>query len=99
MGPDEIRRKLRLSRGARVDAVPNAGDADLDGDFDSTDLIQLFIAGKFRTGLPATWSEGDFNGDGLFNETDLILAFATGAYDKGPVFASAVDKLFEIDDD
>jgi hypothetical protein len=57
-------------------------DVNLDGRFDSSDLVRLFQVGKYETGEPALWSEGDLNGDGRFGSDDLMLAFANG-YDAG----------------
>jgi hypothetical protein len=56
------------------------GDANLDGVFDSGDLIQLFASAKYETGRTATWADGDFNCDGVFNSSDLIVALADGGY-------------------
>lgn len=60
--------------------IAGAGDANLDGLFNSTDLTQVFQAGKYETGQAANWSQGDYNGDGLFNTTDQTEAFAAGWY-------------------
>ena len=67
------------------------GDADLDGVFDSNDMVQVFVAGEYEDGIPgnSTWAEGDFGGDGEFDSDDMVLAFQTGAYEKGKS-ASAV---------
>ncbi|MCA9200603.1 MAG: hypothetical protein KDA87_23850, partial [Planctomycetales bacterium] len=59
------------------------GDSNLDGRFDSTDLVQVFTVGKFETGQPAIYSEGDWNGDGQFNSNDFVTAFANGGYNNG----------------
>ena len=76
-----------------------AGDADLDFDFDQFDLVQVQVAGKYLTGLPATWGHGDWNGapggsvanppvgDGLFNQIDIIAALNGGVYLTGPYAA------------
>ncbi len=71
------------------------GDADLNGEFNSTDLIQAFAAGTYEKGrvdaagnvfgVGATWSEGDWTGDGVFNSADVIAAFADGGYERGPM--------------
>lgn len=58
-----------------VGGVPRlAGDANLDGQFDQLDLVDVLQAGKFMTGQPASWSEGDWNGDERFDQLDLVLA-------------------------
>ena len=61
------------------------GDANLDGEFNSTDLVALFAAGDYEDGLPmnSTWSTGDFDGDGDFGSGDLIAAFTDGGYELG----------------
>ena len=60
------------------------GDADLNGEFNSSDMVQVFAAGKYETGESAGWSNGDWNGDGLFDSSDMVTAFADGGYEKGP---------------
>ena len=86
---------------AEMSGLISAGDADLDGDFDQLDLVQVQIAGKYLTGQPATWGEGDWNstlilfrqddtppaGDGLFDQLDIVAALEAGTYVTGP-FAS-----------
>ncbi len=57
-----------------------AGDANLDGVFDSEDIIQVFQSGKYETGESATWGEGDWDDDGYFDTGDLLSAFQNGAY-------------------
>ena len=59
------------------------GDADLDGQFNSSDFVQVFGAAKYETGQDATWAEGDWNGDKLFNSSDFVSAFAGAGYEKG----------------
>ena len=41
------------------------GDADLNGEFKSSDMVQVFAAGKYETGEDAGWAQGDWNGDGI----------------------------------
>ncbi|MCA9170341.1 MAG: hypothetical protein KDB23_21835, partial [Planctomycetales bacterium] len=60
------------------------GDADLNGEFNSGDLVAVFQTGKYETGSDATWAEGDSNGDGTFSSSDLVLAFQDGGYEQGP---------------
>ncbi len=62
------------------------GDADLDGKFDSTDLIKVFQGGEYEDGVAANsgWSDGDWNGDAEFDSSDFITAFQAGGYDQGP---------------
>ena len=78
-----------------------AGDADMDLDFDQLDLVQVSIAGKYLSGTAATWGEGDWDGapggeqgsppagDGSFNQLDIISALNADVYLKGPYAAIA----------
>jgi hypothetical protein len=59
------------------------GDANLDGEFNSGDLVTVFQAGRFETGESATWAQGDWNADRFFNTSDIITAFEAGGYDAG----------------
>jgi MYXO-CTERM domain-containing protein len=60
------------------------GDADLNGKFESADLVDVFVVGKYETGQTATWVEGNFNGtDELFTSDDLVVAFIQGGYEAG----------------
>lgn len=58
------------------------GDANLNGRFDSPDLIRVFSVNEFEDDIPnnSTWDEGDWNADGDFTTQDLIVAFARGNY-------------------
>ncbi len=60
----------------------SVGDANLDGTFDSGDLVLLWQQGEFEDDLASnsTWAEGDWNGDGEFDTHDLIFAMQDGAY-------------------
>jgi CubicO group peptidase (beta-lactamase class C family) len=60
------------------------GDANLDGEFDTGDLVQVSGAGKYETSEYASWSEGDWNGDGVFDTGDIVIALEDGGYEKGP---------------
>ena len=59
------------------------GDADLNGEFNSSDFVQAFQAGTYETKEPAGWSEGDWNGDGIFDSSDFVIAFQDGGYEQG----------------
>ena len=79
--------------------VLQAGDADMDSDFDQLDLVQVQLAGKYLTLQPATWGEGDWNGapggepgapppgDGRFDQLDIVAALIGGVYLTGPYAA------------
>ena len=62
------------------------GDANLDGEFTSSDLIQVFQAAEYEDLIPknSTWTTGDWTGDLEFNSTDIIAAFQGGGYEIGP---------------
>ena len=66
------------------------GDANLDDEFNSSDFVAVFGAGKFETGQAATWAEGDWNGDGVFGSGDFVKAFSGGGFEIGPRPASVV---------
>lgn len=51
------------------------GDSNGDLQFNSADLVTVFVAGKYETGQPATFNEGDWNGDGFFTSQDFVRAF------------------------
>ena len=62
------------------------GDANLDGNFDSHDLIAVFVAGEFEDTLVTNsgWATGDWNGDREFTSQDLVRAFEDGGYQVAP---------------
>ena len=66
------------------------GDANLNGLFDTTDLVNVFQAGKYEKDADATWDEGDWSGDLRFNTTDLVNAFQDGGYERGRLVPAAV---------
>jgi M6 family metalloprotease-like protein len=61
------------------------GDANLDGQFNSSDLVAVFQRGRYEDNIPggAGWADGDWNGDGEFNSADFVKAFQTGGYELG----------------
>jgi hypothetical protein len=60
------------------------GDANLDGEFNSGDLVTVFQAGKYESDEPAGWSEGDWSADARFSSSDLVAAFQDGGFEQGP---------------
>jgi hypothetical protein len=60
------------------------GDANLDNEFNSSDLVAVLASGKYEADDNSNWSSGDFNGDGRTNSTDLVAALADGGYELGP---------------
>ena len=53
-----------------------SGDANLDGQFDSGDLVAVFSAGQYEDLVDqnSTWQTGDWNCDGEFDSADLVIA-------------------------
>jgi len=62
------------------------GDANLDMEFNSLDLVLTFQDGQFEDATPGNslWESGDWDGDGDFTTGDFVLAFQGGGYEKGP---------------
>jgi hypothetical protein len=62
------------------------GDANLDGEFGTGDLVQVLQFGQYEDSIArnSSWSSGDWNGDLEFNTSDLIVALQTGGFEKGP---------------
>ncbi len=71
-------------------AVIGYGDANKDGEFNSSDLIEVFRAGKYEDDIDnnSYWTEGDWNSDGDFDTSDLVVAFESGGYEQGPRIAA-----------
>jgi len=67
------------------------GDSNLDGVFNSGDLVQVFSRGEYEdaAALNSMWGSGDWNGDQEFNSSDLVTAFQGGGYDAGPRSATS----------
>jgi hypothetical protein len=57
---------------------------DLDGQFNSGDLVSVLASGTYESDVDSVWSTGDFNGDGRTNSSDLVAALAGGGYEQGP---------------
>ncbi|MCA9198780.1 MAG: pentapeptide repeat-containing protein [Planctomycetales bacterium] len=62
------------------------GDANLDGQFNSNDLVLVFQSSEYEDQIigNSTWAEGDWNGDGDFTSADFVAAFQGGGYEQGP---------------
>lgn len=63
------------------------GDSNLDGSFDSADLVSISQAGEYEDEIfgNSTWAEGDWNCDGEFDAFDLVRAFRVGGYVRAAV--------------
>ena len=68
------------------------GDSDVDGEFNSADLIKVLSAGEYEDHVVGNsgWSTGDWNGDADFTSADLVIALADGGYEQGPRASVAV---------
>jgi len=62
------------------------GDSDVNGEFNSSDLVIVFSAGEYEDGVAgnSTWGTGDWNADLEFGSGDLVAAFTDGGYEQGP---------------
>ena len=67
------------------------GDANCDGEFNSHDMVSVFVAGLYENDIEddAVWSTGDWNADGDFTSDDIVLSFVGGGYEQGPKSATA----------
>ena len=61
------------------------GDSNLDGVFDSGDLVAVFQRAEYEDAIEgnSTWATGDWNADGEFDTGDLVSAFQDGGFEKG----------------
>jgi hypothetical protein len=85
------------------------GDSNLDGIFNSSDMILVFQSGHYEDAIAGNsrWATGDWTGDGEFDSSDMVLAFQKGAYSSATepaalrprprlsLLAGAVDTLFD----
>jgi len=62
------------------------GDANMDDQFDTADIISVLAFGEYEDGVPLNsgWATGDWNGDAEFGTGDVILALSDGGYELGP---------------
>ncbi len=75
-----------LNEWIKAEDIANSyvGDANVDGEFNSGDLVAVFGAGKYEVDEEASWDAGDWNGDHRFDSGDLVVAFEDGGYELGP---------------
>ena len=77
------------------------GDANLDGQFESADLVRVFQAGKYEDLIQdnSGWEQGDWDGDRDFTTSDLVAAFEAGGYQKGfrPLSTPVISLTVESD--
>jgi hypothetical protein len=62
------------------------GDSNLDGQFDTGDLVTVFQVGQYEDQLPgnSSWASGDWNGDSEFDTEDFVFVFQFDAFERGP---------------
>ena len=68
---DKCRSDRPRDLGPRTEKAPAIGDADLNGEFNSNDFVQVFQAGKYETALGAGWAEGDWDASRYFRQQRL----------------------------
>jgi hypothetical protein len=68
------------------------GDADFDGEFNSSDLAAVLAAGQYEDAVVANsgWATGDWNADADFTSRDLVAALQDGGYEAGQRAATVV---------
>ena len=69
------------------------GDVNVDGRFDSGDLVSIFRSDTYETGNLALWSEGDLNCDGVFTTSDLVVAFRRGGYARTSIPRGTINEM------
>ena len=62
------------------------GDANLDGEFDQFDIVEILQADQYNDeiSLNSNWSTGDWDGDGDFTGLDIVLALQDSGFGNGP---------------
>jgi hypothetical protein len=68
------------------------GDSNLDGEFNTRDLVNVFISSEYEDAEigNSSWRTGDWDGDGDFGTSDLVTAFVSNGFEKGPRAATAI---------
>lgn len=66
------------------------GDANLDGVFDASDLVQVFQLAQYEDDIRSNsnWESGDWNGDLDFTSSDLVVAYQDLGYADAAVVAT-----------
>ncbi|MCA9149466.1 MAG: hypothetical protein KDA92_09215 [Planctomycetales bacterium] len=61
------------------------GDSNLDGEFNTADLVFVFQGGKYEDAIEdnAGWADGDWDGDKDFTSSDFVVAFQGNGYELG----------------
>jgi len=75
-------------RRVQVEELANTyfGDSNLDGQFDSSDFVFVFVAGEYEDGVDSnsTWTTGDWDGNTEFDSGDFVIAFQAAGFEQGP---------------
>ncbi|MCA9168063.1 MAG: Ig-like domain-containing protein [Planctomycetales bacterium] len=73
----------------------HVGDSNLDGEFGTTDLVQVFQLGQYEDELEhnSSWASGDWDGDGEFGTSDLVYAFQRGGFEAGRRIRTRITRL------
>jgi hypothetical protein len=70
------------------------GDANVDGMFDTADLVAVMQVGEYEDAIDdnSGWADGDWTGDADFDSSDLVRALQSGCFEAcgGPRPAAAV---------
>lgn len=84
-----------------IESVLNTvyGDSNLDGLFNSSDLVAVFQSGEYEDDIVgnSTWAEGDWDGDGDFTTSDLVFVFQKNSYSHaaiGGIDAAVADRIW-----
>ena len=72
------------------------GDSNLDGEFNSADLVSVFQGDRYETSDLASWAQGDWNGDGKFDSRDFVVAFQDRGYERGPIARTVPEPHFTM---
>ncbi len=74
------------------------GDANMDGIFDSEDLIEVFKSGQYEDGEArnSIWRTGDWNGDNECDSSDLLFALQRGHYADSDALGSFESSMTDI---
>ena len=72
LNQDQLIDQLDLDRWVAINQT-FYGDANLDGEFNTTDIVDIFVAGQYEDEFEgnSTWATGDWNGDGEFTSFDF----------------------------
>lgn len=62
---------------------PAAGDTNYDAVVDVLDAANIVVAGRYDTGMLASWDEGDFNADQMVDILDISELLMGGLYNAG----------------